>query len=231
MIAPNPRVSALIPARGGSKGLPRKNLVPFLGEPLVVHSVRAALEARSVTDVVVSTDDDEIAEVARGHGASVLRRPGELASDTATTESAIDHFLRSGEGPAPDLIVLLQPTSPLRPAGAIDEAVAKLVEGGFDTLLSLAPTHRFYWTVEGERAEPRYDFMIRPRRQDLGLDEIAYVETGSIYVFTREHFERSGNRLGGRIGHVIHSEPYALEIDTPADLAALEALARSLDRP
>ncbi len=222
------RVSALIPARGGSKGIPRKNLVPFLGEPLVVHSVRAGLEARSVADVVVSTDDDEIAAVARGSGASVLRRPADLSSDRATTESAIDHFLKAGAGPYADLIVLLQPTSPLRPEGAIDEAVARLREGGFDSVLSLAPAHRFFWSVEGDEASARYDFMKRPRRQDLAADEMAYVETGSIYVFTREHFARSGNRLGGRIGHVIHSEPYAVEIDTPADLAALEGIARSL---
>jgi N-acylneuraminate cytidylyltransferase len=231
-----PRVAAFIPARGGSKGIPRKNVRPFLGQPLVVHSIAAAQAAQAVTSVVVSTDDAEIAAVASAAGATVLHRPAELAGDEATTESAIAHFLRvCAEPPAdapcplPELLVLLQPTSPLRPAGAVEEAVARLLAGGFDSLLSISPTHRFFWRLEadgGSRAE--YDFLQRPRRQDLRPEQIRYVETGSIYVFTRTHFERIGNRLGGRIGHVIHSEPFALEIDTPADWAALEAIARQL---
>ncbi len=234
---PGRQVAALIPARGGSKGIPRKNLRLFLGQPLVVHSIAAARAARLVNSVVVSTDDDEIAAVAAAAGASVLRRPAALAGDEASTESAIAHFLRATQGreaeaapcPVPDLLVLLQPTSPLRPAGAVDAALERLLAGGFDSLLSVAPTHRFFWRLEesGE-ARAEYDYLHRPRRQDLRPEEIRYVETGSIYVFTRAHFERVGNRLGGKIGHVIHSEPFAPEIDTPTDWAALETIARSL---
>jgi len=227
-------VAVLIPARGGSKGIPRKNLVPFMGRPLVAWSIEAGRVARRVSDVVVSTDDDQIARVAQKNGALVLRRPAELAGDHATTESAIAHFLDATGGaqaicPRPDLVCLLQPTSPLRPPGAVDEALERLLEGGFDSLLSLSPTHRFFWHVEGNRTRAGYDFMRRPRRQDLAPGDVHYVETGSIYVFTRDHFERTGNRLGGRIGHVIHSESYAIEIDTAADLAALEALGRTLE--
>lgn len=227
----NQRAAAFIPARGGSKGIPRKNLIPFLGQPLIVHSIAAAQRAKGIIEVIVSTDDDEIAAVSREAGALVLTRPPELAHDQATTESAIAHFLAATEGPGaicapPELVVLLQPTSPWRPPDGIDEALEEVIRQGCDSLLSLAPCHGFFWRLQGTEIRACYDFLQRPRRQDLLPEEINYVETGSIYVFTRAHFEATGNRLGGRIGRVIHAEEYGLEIDSFADLDALEAIAR-----
>src|ERR687888_2652879 len=129
------QVLALIPARGGSKGIPRKNLATLAGRPLLAWTIDAALGSRAVTRTVVSTEDDEIAEAARSLGAEVLTRPPELADDDTPMQPVIAHAL--GELGAPDVLVLLQPTSPLRRAEHVDEAVELLVATGADSLLSV----------------------------------------------------------------------------------------------
>src|SRR5437868_3714304 len=131
-----PAIIAIIPARGGSKRLPGKNLRRLAGLPLVVHSIRHALRAAAVSETYVSTDDEEIARVSLAEGATVARRPPELATDQATSESALLHVLdeRKKQGlPDPDLVVFLQCTSPWRRAGDIDGAIAALVEAGADS--------------------------------------------------------------------------------------------------
>ena len=222
------RTAAIIPARGGSKGLPGKNVRAFAGQPLIVHTIKHALGAPLVDAVYVSTDDAEIAAVSSDAGAAVIDRPEELSGDTATTESAIEHAL-SVIAPPPSIICLLQATSPLRPENALQEALEKFESGDYDSLLSLSPTHRFFWRVEGETAVAEYEYMRRPRRQDVRPEDVRFVENGSLYVFTREHFEAHGNRLGGRIGYVIFPEEYAVEIDSAADLAVLEAIYHAED--
>jgi len=180
--------------------------------------------------VYVSTEDAEIAAVAEQFGAEVIPRPVALATDTATTESAIGQALEwlPKQGVQPEVIVLLQATSPLRPAGSLDAALEKFHQGAFDSLLSLAPTHRFFWRIHNNTAAAEYDFKRRPRRQDMQPGDIRYVENGSVYIFTRRHFEKTGNRLGGKIGYVIFPEVYSLEIDTPLDFEILERRAKSM---
>lgn len=222
---------ALIPARGGSKGIPGKNLIPFRGEPLLVHSIRAAQESGSVHSILVSTDDDAIAAAAENAGASVIRRPAAISGDTATTESAVEHCLEvlRKNNIEPDKICLLQATSPLRPAGAVEQAFQIFQNGSFDSLLSISPTHRFFWRIRGNETAAEYDFMNRQRRQDIKPEELRYVENGSLYLFSRIHFNTIHNRLGGRIGHIIFPEEYSYEIDTVADLKFLESLAESMN--
>lgn len=221
---------AIIPARGGSKGIPRKNIKSFNGKPLIAWSVAYALAANRVDRVYVSTEDDEIATVARDSGADVIPRPMDLAGDAATTESVISHAINwlNGQGIEPGTIVLLQATSPLRPENSLDEALDRFENGNFDSLLSLSPTHRFFWRARGEIAEAEYDFMRRPRRQDMQPEEIRHVENGSLYIFTRQHFLKTGNRLGGKIGYVIFPEVYSMEIDSPLDFEILERMAKSI---
>ncbi|MGM0444387.1 MAG: cytidylyltransferase domain-containing protein [Fibrobacterota bacterium] len=217
---------ALIPARGGSKGVPGKNIRPFLGEPLIVHSIRQAAEA--VDDVWVSTDDEKIARISRGAGAKIISRPRDISTDTATTESAVAHALDEIarlKQPV-DRVVLLQATSPLRPKGAVSNALARFEQTRCDSLLSISPTHRFFWRIDGDRAVAEYDFLNRPRRQDMTADDIRYVENGSLYIFTRQSFAAHSNRLGGEIGYVIFDEVYSMEIDTETDFALLEKTAR-----
>ncbi|NQT62575.1 MAG: acylneuraminate cytidylyltransferase family protein [Candidatus Marinimicrobia bacterium] len=225
-------IFCIIPARGGSKGVPHKNIAPFLEQPLISHSIKYALESSLVDRVFVSTDDEQIAKISRGAGADIIPRPANLAGDTATTESAISHAIEwwQEQNLNPTIIVLLQATSPLRPKGSLDNALENFQSEGFDSLLSISPTHRFFWRVDGKEAHADYDFMNRPRRQDMTEADIRYVENGSVYIFTLDHFNRTGNRLGGKIGYTIFPEEYSPEIDTPSDFTLLEEIAENLER-
>ncbi len=220
------RIIAFIPARGGSKGLPGKNILPVAGKPLVAHSIEYARASSRISHVYVSTDDADIAARSRAAGAEIIERPAELAGDTATTESAVAHGLEwmKTKGMEPDVVVLLQATSPFRPPNTLTPILDHFERGGFDSLLTLSPTHRFFWRVEGDTARAEYDFLNRPRRQDMKPEEMRYVENGSLYVFTREHFLRAGNRLGGKIGYYVFPERYAPEIDNAYDLQYIEQL-------
>ena len=223
-------IFCIIPARGGSKGVPKKNIKPFLGQPLITHSIEYANSSELVNRVFVSTDDDAIADIARQAGAEIITRPKDIAGDTASTESAIGHALSwwQAKGLSPDIIVLLQATSPLRPTGSLDQALRHFQNQHFDSLLSISPTHRFFWTINGAEAQAEYDYQHRPRRQDMTAADIRYVENGSLYIFTVDHFNSSGNRLGGRIGYTIFPEAYSPEIDTLSDFTLLEKMAGDL---
>ena len=140
------KITAFIPARGGSKGIPNKNIKKFAGKPLIVHSIEYSLDSKQVNEVVVSTDNSKISNIAQDTGARIIKRPPDLATDTSTTESAIEHYINSAKQ-KPDIIVLLQATSPLRPKGSLDEAIHHFTKGGYDSLLSICPTHRFFWRL------------------------------------------------------------------------------------
>ncbi len=221
---------AFIPARGGSKGIPGKNIKEFAGKPLIVHSIEQALATPLIDEVILSTDDAEITRIAQDAGARVIRRPAEISGDEASTESAIEHAIKllNKEDKPPDILVFLQATSPLRPLEALTEALEKFILNRYDSLVALSPTHRFHWNIDRENAVPLYDFMNRPRRQDIKPEDATYVETGSFYIFTRRHFEATGNRLGGDIGYYLLSEEYSYEIDTMTDFLLLEAIQRTL---
>ncbi|MCF7823718.1 MAG: acylneuraminate cytidylyltransferase family protein [Candidatus Marinimicrobia bacterium] len=223
-------VFCIIPARGGSKGVPQKNIRSFLGRPLIEHSIAYARSADQVDRVFVSTDDDQIADISSRAGADIIVRPAELSGDTASTESAISHAIKEWQGAniTPDIIVLLQATSPLRPEGSLDTALKHFVQEDFDSLLSISPTHRFFWQVKGREAEAMYDYMHRPRRQDMKESDKRFIENGSVYIFTTDHFKKTGNRLGGKIGYTIFPEDYSLEIDSLHDFKLLEELATKM---
>ena len=215
-------ITAIIPARGGSKGIPNKNIKRFAGKPLIVYSIEYALESKLIDKIVVSTDDRNISKIAKDSGATVIKRPPELCTDTASTESAIEHYLQSSKV-KPDVIVLLQATSPLRPKGSLDESLRHFQKGGYDSLLSICPSHRFFWRIkEDKTAYAEYDYLNRPRRQALNKTDRHFMENGSLYIFSHEHFDKTGNRLGGKIGYVEWPEDYNIEIDTIIDFKILE---------
>lgn len=220
------RILAVIPARGGSKGLPGKNTVLLAGKPLLAHSIEHALAVRGVDRVVVSTDDDRIAEAARGAGADVVERPQELASDAAPSEGALLHALDrvvEEDGHEPDLVLFLQATSPIRRPGCIDRAVQAVVGEGADSLFSASPQHGFVWRVRGRAVESvTYDFHSRMRRQDLDGETV--VENGSFYLFKPRVLRKSGNRLGGTVTCVRMGFLEALQIDDHFDLELAEWL-------
>lgn len=218
----------IIPARGGSKGIVNKNIREVGGLPLVAHSIRQALASTSIDEVYVSTDSAEIADVSRRYGAMIIDRPVHIASDTASSESALIHALEEVEKTGPvELVVFLQCTSPIRETGDIDGAVATLRDKGADSLLSVSPSHRFLWKegADGPVAL-NYDPAKRPRRQDL---EPQYVENGSIYVFKPWVLKQLGNRLGGRKALHVMSPRSAFEIDDELDLAVIDFLLRNTD--
>jgi N-acylneuraminate cytidylyltransferase len=193
------------------------------GKPLLAHTIEQARASKVVTKVVVSTDDSEIGSVAQDYGADVIWRPAELATDTATSESALLHTLDqlNQEGtPDPDLVVFLQATSPVRAASDIDQAVDALLDAGADSLLSVTASHRFLWRKESSGWNSlNYDYHSRPRRQDRPRE---YAENGSIYVFKPWVLRQFNNRLGGKIA--IYEMDYwsSFEIDTEEDFALCE---------
>mgnify|MGYP001251315797 CR=1 FL=1 len=220
-------IIAIIPARGGSKEVLGKNIREFNGKPLITHSIEYAKSCDLVNSVYVSTDDERISVISSDSGAKIIDRPSNISGDTATTESAIEHALSTLKI-TPNIIVLLQATSPLRPLNSLHSAINKFINGGFDSLLSISPTHRFFWKIENDgTAQAEYDFMNRPRRQDMTKDDISYIENGSVYIFTREHFENIGNRLGGKIGYIEFPEEYSYEIDIESDFIFLENLLKT----
>jgi YrbI family 3-deoxy-D-manno-octulosonate 8-phosphate phosphatase len=229
---PEPSTLAIIPARGGSKGIPCKNVRLLAGKPLLAYSIEHALAARSVTRVVVSTDDDEISLVALQWGAEVVRRPAEISGDTASSESALLHVLdhlRETEAYEPDLVVFLQATSPMRDRGDLDAACSTLISDGADSLFSACRVEGFTWRRSGPSLAPvNYDPLNRPRRQDL--QETVLEENGSFYVFHPRVLRAFGGRLGGRIA--VYEMPRALsfQIDEPADIGLLEALMAATPR-
>src|SRR5262249_5683172 len=142
-----PRTVAIVPARGGSQRIPRKNLLSIAGKPLLVHTLEHARRSEQVDAVYVSTDDAEIAAVARANGAEVIERPAEISGAHASSESALAHALDwlRARGIAPELVAFLQCTSPLRAEGDLDRAIACLREAGADSLLSACRNTRFLW--------------------------------------------------------------------------------------
>ncbi|MCL4237367.1 MAG: acylneuraminate cytidylyltransferase family protein [Anaerolineae bacterium] len=216
---------AIIPARGGSKGIPRKNVRALNGKPLVAHTIEQALATPAISRVVVSTDDAEIGAVAQQYGAEVVWRPAEISGDTASSESALLHVLdhlAQTEGYEPELVVFLQCTSPLRRENDIGQAVQRLLEEQADSLLSLTRFAHFLWHVPaGRLTSLNFDHTHRPRSQELAP---LYMENGSIYVLKPWVLHQFGNRLGGKIAYYEMDPLSAVDIDTLADFALCEAI-------
>jgi N-acylneuraminate cytidylyltransferase len=227
-------IIAIIPARGGSKGIPQKNVIPIQGRPLLVHTIEDASGSPSISRVIVSTDDREIGAIAAGSGAEVVWRPAAISSDRSSSEAALLHVLdhlRDTEGLEPELVVFLQATSPIRGKDDIEEAIATLRRDRADSLFSARAIHGFVWRLAPDRLEPiNYDPLRRPMRQDLG--ESILEENGSIYVFRPAILRAHGSRLGGRIAVYLQGPCESLQVDEPADLEAIRRLmdARSTRR-
>ncbi|MFR9725852.1 cytidylyltransferase domain-containing protein [Streptomyces sp. MS19] len=228
-------VLAVIPARGGSKGVPGKNLAPVGDAPLVVRAVRACRAARLVTSVVVSTDDPDIAAAAQAAGAELIERPPAIAGDTATSEAAVLHAMDVYEerhGAALDAVLLVQCTSPFVTHEELD-GVAAAVLGGADSALTAAPFHGFVWrdaadTTDGGTGAHgvNHDKAVRPRRQDRPQD---LLETGAAYAMRADGFRAARHRFFGRTELVRTDPARVLEIDDPHDLARARALVPLLD--
>ncbi|GAB2598839.1 N-acylneuraminate cytidylyltransferase [Streptomyces capparidis] len=212
--------------------MPGKNLLPVGGVPLVVRAVRECLAARRPTHVVVSTDDEAIADAALRAGAEVVVRPAEISGDGATSESALLHAMdvfAADHGADPDVVLLVQCTSPFLTADDVDGVSSALLDDGADTALTVAPFHGFVWREGAEGGHGvNHDKAHRPRRQDRPLD---LLETGAAYAMRGPGLREHGHRFFGRTA-LVHTDPTrVLEVDEPGDLDRARALAPLLDAP
>lgn len=226
------RCLAVIPARGGSKGVPRKNARPLVGRPLIAHTIEQALAARLVDRVAVSTDDPEIAAIARRFGAEVIIRPEELAGDGASSETALLHaldHLGQSEGYQPDLLVMLQCTSPLTRAEDIDGTIRILHEEEAASAFTATPFFHFLWRryADGQAVAINHSVARRPRRQDM---EPQFIETGAVYAMRVPGFLEAKHRFFGRTVFYATPAERTLEIDEPIDFVKAEAILREQRR-
>lgn len=236
-----PTVLAVIPARGGSKGVPAKNLAQVGGVPLVVRAVRACLASAEVTAVVVTTDAPAVAEAARTAAETLgqadrlhcVQRPEAIAGDTATSEAAVLHAMDDYEAEhdrSVDVVLLVQCTSPFVAREDIDGVAAAVAREDADTAVTVAPFHGFLWrdgsAVEDHNYGVNHDKSVRPRRQDRPED---LLETGAAYGMDAAGFRTHRHRFFGHTALVRTDPARVLEIDDPHDLARARALAPLLD--
>lgn len=220
---------AIIPARGGSKRLPRKNVLDLGGKPLIAWSIEAGLHSRYIDEVVVTSDDDEILSLSQMFGAKILKRPDALASDIATTFDAIKHAVDNY--PEYDYVVLLQPTSPLRNAGHIDAAVELLLEKNADAVVSVCEMdHSPLWSNTLPENNDMSDFLrdeIKNRRsQDLPP---YYRLNGAIYICkTEKLLEEKTFFLKNNIFAYKMDKLHSVDIDEKVDFLFAEALLGSM---
>lgn len=217
---------AVVPARGGSRTIPRKNLILLAGKPLIAHAIERANLAQTIDRVVVSTDDGEIAAIARKYGAAVVQRPLEISGDSSPSEAALLHtldFLREAENYEPDLLILLQCTSPLTLPEDIDGTVRALLDENADSALAVVPFHYFLWRRDGDGDSRgiNHDKQIRPMRQQL---EPQFLETGAVYVMRTAGFKQARHRFFGRTAMYVMPPQRCLEIDDAGDLRVAEIL-------
>jgi len=218
-------IVAIIPARGGSKGIKKKNLLNFCGKPLLVWSIEQALKAKRVSSVWVSSDLKEILDVAIKSDAKIIKRPKSLSIDTSTAEATWLHALKiiESETGTVDLVVGLQPTSPLRESSDIDKAIKKFETTKCDSLFSGSEIGDFYiWQKRKSKITSlNYNYENRSRRQDFSKQ---YVENGSIYLFKPESLRKHNNRLSGKIEVSMMDFWKSFEIDSFKDVELCETL-------
>jgi CMP-N,N'-diacetyllegionaminic acid synthase len=223
-------ILAVIPARGGSRGLPRKNLLLIGGKPMIAYTIDAALASRRIDQVVVSTDDDEIAEVARRHGASVpFVRPARLARDDTATPPVVEHAVRHIEagGGNVDVVVTLQPTSPFRDATAIDQAIELRERAAAESAVSVAAID-MPASIVGGLVDGRFRPLPLPSGTDLRRQAAppAVRLTGAVYVTTRRLLA-AGRLFDDAPVALTTDGAAALDVDDLADLQRARRMARS----
>jgi len=220
-------ILAIIPARGGSKGIPGKNIKFLNGKPLIVHSIEAAKNAVDVDRVVVSTDDNEIEEISRSAGVLVIKRPWQIAEDVTPMDPVLTHaveYLKQKENYVPDFVVLLQPTSPLRTHRHINEAIKKFFKNTYDSLASVEIiTNNQHKIDENDRLVPVFKkTQNRDRRDSL------IVENGAIYI-SKVDLIKKGKIRGNKIGYYEMDKYSSIDIDEPQDFEMAERLLSNLN--
>jgi CMP-N,N'-diacetyllegionaminic acid synthase len=208
-------ISAIIPARGGSKGIPNKNIVDFCGMPLLAYSIQQAKQSSLIDDVYVSSDSEKILDVAQDFGAIGIKRPIDISGDTASSESALLQCIQSIPKKY-DTTVFLQATSPLRTSHNIEDCIKNFQRNKLDSLFSaVLAEDTCLWSTKPQLNSLTYDYKKRKRRQDF---DINIIENGSIYVFDTDKFTFNLNRLFGKMSYELMPKWSVHEIDNIEDL-------------
>tara|TARA_Y100000996_G_C22464765_1_gene619592 strand:+ start:225 stop:938 length:714 start_codon:yes stop_codon:yes gene_type:complete len=216
-------VIAIILARGGSKGIPNKNILDFLGKPLVAWSVIQAKLTHEIDDVFISSDSDTILNIAMDYGAKKIKRPDEISNDTARSEEAIIHAL-DVIGRDYKCIIMLEPTAPLRKPDDLSRAIKLFTDNKWDSAFSSAELQDFLiWkkNQNGKLEGVNYNYKIQQPRQ---LRDTEYVENGAIYMFRPEIIINNSNRFGGEIGMIPNMFWQSFEIDEKEDWEFVELI-------
>jgi len=224
------KIVAIIPARGGSKGIPEKNLIPINGKPLIEWSIKHALSSSLIDEVWVSSDSEKILQFSRSIGARVIKRPADISGDEASSESAWLHAIEYiQQDNDVGLVVAMQATSPIRNKNDLDNAIALYKENRLDSLFSgNILDDMYYWcTDENNRLySANYDYKNRKRRQDINKK---FLENGSFYVFTPQGILQSKNRLHGDIGCYVMEKKTMFQIDEKEDIEICELIMKGFN--
>jgi len=224
-------IVAIIPARGGSKRIPQKNIISLAGKPLIAYTIEQAKLAETVNRVIVSTDDQKIAIVAKQYGAEVIKRPEHLAEDTTGSEAvliqALD-YLEHVENYHTDIVIFLQCTSPLRKKGDIDKAIEKYLEQKADSLFSAFRFNKYIWDIKDKVfTSINFDYKKeRWREQDF---PVQYQENGSIYILKPDILRKTHSRFGGKLAVYEMDYLYSFQVDMLEDLVLIETVLKKLE--
>ncbi len=213
------RTDAIILARGGSKGIPKKNIIDFCGKPLIAWTIENCIDSAAIDNVWVSSDDPEILEVAESYGAQLIKRPLNLSEDNSSSESGWKHGIDyiQNVSSKPEIIVAPQVTSPVRQAKDIQNAVNLFIQNDYDSMLAASKVEDLvFWSLNqsGELESTDYDYP-NHQRHDVSTKVI---DTGSFYIFKPSVLENYGSRIGGKLGYYELEMWKMFEIDNPKDL-------------
>ena len=218
-------IQCIIPARGGSKGIFKKNIINFCGKPLLAWTIEQCINSDKISNVWVSSDDDDILNIAKKFGAKTIKRPKSISGDKATSESAWEHAIDylNDNGVSVDIVLGPQVTSPLREVLDIDKAIDKFIKGNYDSMFAASiADDLFFWEEQSTGITSiNYDYKNRKRRQDFKKQ---IIENGSFYLFKPKVIKNNSNRFGGKIGYSKMDFWKMFEIDDLNDLRMCSAL-------
>ena len=217
------KIHSIILARGGSKGIKNKNLFLINKKPLIYWSIKNSLNSKKISETWVSSDNKKILEIAKKFGAKVIIRPKELASDKSSSDAAWWHAVEYiKKDNIIDLVVGVQPTSPIRSINDFDNALRKFISGKYDSMFSASNFETFFsWHIKNKKVKPNYNLSKRPRRQELNQ---SILENGSFYIFKAKLFLHYKNRLFGKIGFHLMKKYRGFQIDTLEDAIFINAI-------
>lgn len=225
-------ILAIIPARGGSKGIPLKNIIKINKKPLLYYTVSASLKSKFVTRTIVSTDNEKISKVAKLLGAEVIKRPKKLSNDVIGLEPTINHVLnnlKTTENYSPDIIIILQNTSPLRTSFHIDDSIKLFKKKKFDSLLSGFSYYTFLWKNQKDSTVKPQSYNPNKRPNHQKMDEQLY-ENGAFFISTLSAFKKSNCRVSGKIGFYKMPIELSYNIDTFEDLKDVKRMVKLLQK-